>query len=51
MKIVFNLNANSDPGRDDFGGYFYPASQDIIGLDMCNAVKQLSFYIIRFFRR
>jgi len=37
--VVFNLNANSAPGLDGFGGVFYHSCWDIIGTDVCNAVQ------------
>ena len=38
--VVFNLNGNSDPGPDGFGGVFYHSCWEIIGTDVCNAVQQ-----------
>jgi len=39
-NVVFNLNGNSAPGLDGFGGVFYHSCWDIIGTDVCNAVQQ-----------
>jgi len=38
-NVVFNLNGNSAPGPDGFGGLFYHSCWDIIGTDVCNAVQ------------
>jgi len=38
-NVVFNLNGNSAPGPDGFGGVFYHSCWDIIGTDVCNAVQ------------
>jgi len=39
-NVVFNLNGNSAPGPDGFGGVFYHSCWEIIGTDVCNAVQQ-----------
>jgi len=38
--VVFNLNHNSVPGLDSFGGVFYHSCWNIIGTDVCNVVQQ-----------
>jgi len=38
--VVFNLNGNSAPGPDGFGGVFYRSCWDINGTDVCNVVQQ-----------
>jgi len=38
-NVIFNLNGNSAPGPDGFGGVFYHSCWDIIGTDVCNAVQ------------
>jgi len=37
--VVFNLNGNSAPGSDNFGGVLYHSCWDIIGTDVCNVVQ------------
>jgi len=37
--IIFNLNGNSAPSPDGFGGVFYHSCWDIIGTDVCNVVQ------------
>ena len=39
-NVVFNLNGNSVPSPDGFGGVFYHSCWDIIGADVCNVVQQ-----------
>jgi len=39
-NVVFNLNGNSAPGPDGFGGVFYHSCWEIIGTDVCNDVQQ-----------
>jgi len=38
--VVFNLNGNSAPGPDGFGGVFYYSCWDIIRIDVWNVVQQ-----------
>jgi len=33
-NVVFNLNGNSAPGPDGFGGVFYHSCWEIIGTDV-----------------
>jgi len=35
---MYNLNGNSAPGLDDFGGVFYHSCWKIIGTDVCKVV-------------
>jgi len=39
-NVVFNLNGNSAPGPDGFGGVFYHSCWKIIVTDVCNAVQR-----------
>jgi len=39
-NVVFNLNGNSAPSFDGFGGVFYHSCWEIIETDICNAVQQ-----------
>ncbi|XP_019418611.1 PREDICTED: uncharacterized protein LOC109329402 [Lupinus angustifolius] len=39
-KDVFDLNGEGAPGPDGFGGCFYQAFWDIIGIQVCDAAKQ-----------
>jgi len=39
-KVIFNLNGNSAPGLDGFGGVFYHSCWDIIGTNVCNVVQK-----------
>jgi len=39
-NVVFNVNGNSVPVPDGFGGVFYHSYWEIIGTDVCNAVQQ-----------
>jgi len=39
-NVVFNLNGNSAPGPNGFGGVFYHSCWEIIGTDVCNVVQQ-----------
>ena len=39
-NVVFNLNGNSAPGPDGFGGVFYHSCWEIIGTNVCNVVQQ-----------
>jgi len=39
-NVVFNLNGNSVPVPDGFGGVFYHSYWEIIGTDVWNAVQQ-----------
>jgi len=39
-NVVFNLNGNSDPGLDGFGGVFYHSCWEVIGTDVCKVVQQ-----------
>jgi len=39
-NVIFNLNCNSAPGPDGFGGAFYHSCWEIIGTDVCNVVQQ-----------
>jgi len=39
-NVIFNLNDNSAPGPDGFGGVFYHSCWEIIGTDACNVVQQ-----------
>ena len=39
-NVVFNLNGNNSPGPDGFGGVFYHSCWEIIGINVCNVVKQ-----------
>lgn len=43
IKHVFSLIPASVPGPDGFGGSFYHACSNIMGLDVCNAVKEFFF--------
>jgi len=38
-NVVFDLNGNSAPGPNDFGGVFYHSWWDIIGTYICNVVQ------------
>jgi len=37
-NVVFNLNGNSAPGPDGFGGVFYHSCWEIIVTDVCKVV-------------
>jgi len=37
-NVVFNLDGNSAPGPNGFGGVFYHSCWDIIGTNVCNVV-------------
>jgi len=37
---VFNLNGNSAPDPNGFGGVFYHSYWEIIGINVCNVVQQ-----------
>ena len=37
--VVFNLNGNSAPNPDGFGGVFCHSCWDVIGTDVCNVVQ------------
>jgi len=39
-NVAFNLNGNSAPDLDGFGGVFYHSCREIIGTDVCNVVPQ-----------
>jgi len=39
-NVIFNLNGNSAPGVDGFGGVFYHSCWKIIGTYVCNAIQQ-----------
>ncbi|MCH80720.1 DUF4283 domain protein, partial [Trifolium medium] len=39
-NAVFDLNKDSAPGPDGFGGFFYQTYWDIIQKDVCNAVME-----------
>ena len=39
-NAFFNLNGNSAPGPNDFGGVFFHSCWDIIRSDVCKAVQQ-----------
>jgi len=38
-NVVFNLNGNSVPGHDGFGGVFYHSCWKIIQTCVCNVVQ------------
>jgi len=38
-NVVFNLNGNSAPGSDGFGGVLYHSCWKIIGTNVCNVVQ------------
>jgi len=40
-NVVFNLNVNSAPSPDGFGGVFYHSCWEIIGTDVCNVVQHI----------
>jgi len=42
-KVVFALNSHSCP--DGFGGSFFHHCWDIMGSDVCNAIKKISLII------
>jgi len=48
-EAIFNLNPNSAPSLEGFGGIFYNSSWDIIGLDVCRVVHQFFLCRIGFF--
>ena len=39
-NVVFNLNGNSAPSPNGFGGVLYHSCWEIIGTDVCNVVQQ-----------
>ena len=39
-NVVFNLNGNSAPGLECFGGVFYHSCWEIIGIHVCKVVHQ-----------
>jgi len=39
-KVVFALYSDSAPGPNGFGGSFFHGCWDIVGSDVCNAIKQ-----------
>ena len=40
-NVIFNLNGNSVPAPDGFGGVFYHSCWEMIGTDVCKAVQQI----------
>jgi len=39
-NAIFNLNGNSAPGPDNFGGVFFHSFWDIIETDVCKVIQQ-----------